>query len=100
TAFVTDDPVESERLAREVLAIGRANGNADLELLAMTAVGGALVQQGRVADGMALLDEAMAGALRGGGGGPLTAAHAACMTMLVGSSHFGIERATPWRPAL
>lgn len=44
TAFVTDDPVESERLAREVLAIGRANGKTDLELLAMTAAGGALVQ--------------------------------------------------------
>jgi len=100
TAFVTDDPVESERLGREVLAIGRANGNADLELLAMTAVGGALVQQGRVADGMALLDEAMAGALGGECGDPLTAAHASCMTMLVCSSHFDIERATQWLQAM
>jgi DNA-binding CsgD family transcriptional regulator len=100
TAFVTDDPVESERLAREVLAIGRANGNTDLELLAMTAVGGALVQQGRVADGMALLDEAMAGALGGECGDPLTAAHASCMTMLVCSSHFDIERATQWLQAM
>jgi DNA-binding CsgD family transcriptional regulator len=100
TAFVTDDPVESERLAREVLAIGRANGNSDLELLAMTAVGGALVQQGRVADGMALLDEAMAGALGGECGDPLTAAHASCMTMLVCSSHFDIERATQWLQAM
>ena len=100
TAFVTDDPVESERLAREALAIGRANGNTDLELLAMTAVGGALVQQGRVADGMALLDEAMAGALGGECGDPLTAAHASCMTMLVCSSHFDIERATQWLQAM
>jgi tetratricopeptide (TPR) repeat protein len=100
TAFVTDDPVESERLAREVLAIGRANGNTDLELLAMTAAGGALVQQGRVADGMALLDEAMAGAFGGECGNPLTAAHASCMTMLVCSSHFDIERATQWLQAM
>lgn len=100
TAFVTDDPVESERLAREALAIGQANGNTDLELLAMTAVGGALVQQGRVADGMALLDEAMAGALGGECGDPLTAAHASCMTMLVCSSHFDIERATQWLQAM
>jgi hypothetical protein len=47
TAYVTEDPVESESLARRALEIGRANGNADLELLAMTAVGNALVQQGR-----------------------------------------------------
>ena len=100
TAFVTDDPVESERLAREALAIGRANGNADLELLAMTAVGGALVQQGRIAEGMALLDEAMAGALGGECGDPLTVAHASCMTMLVCSSHFDIERATQWLQAM
>jgi DNA-binding CsgD family transcriptional regulator len=100
TAFVTDDPVESERLAREALAIGRANGNTDLELLAMTAVGGALVQQGRVVDGMALLDEAMAGALGGECGDPLTAAHASCMTLLVCSSYFDIERATQWLQAM
>jgi hypothetical protein len=48
---VTDDPVESERLAREALAIGRAKGSADLELLAMTAVGGALVQRWRPRSG-------------------------------------------------
>ena len=100
TSFVTDDPVESERLAREVLAIGRADGNADLELLAMTAVGGALVQQGRMAEGMALLDEAMAAAFGGECGDPLTAAHASCMTMLVCSSHFDIERATQWLQAM
>ncbi len=100
TSFVTDDPVESERLAREAMAIGRASGNADLELLAMTAVGGALVQQGRTAEGMAQLDEAMAGALGGECGDPLTVAHASCMTMLVCSSHFDIERATQWLHAM
>ena len=100
TSFVTDDPVECERLAREALAIGRANGNADLELLAMTAVGGALVQQGRTAEGMALLDEAMAAAIGGECGDPLTVAHASCMTMLVCSSYFDIERATQWVQAM
>ena len=38
-SFVTDDPVECERLAREAWDIGRANGNVDLEVLAMTAIG-------------------------------------------------------------
>jgi DNA-binding CsgD family transcriptional regulator len=99
-SFVTDDPVECERLAREALAIGRADGNADLELLAMTAVGGALVQQCRIAEGMALLDEAMAGAVGGECGHPLTVAHVSCMTMLVCSSTFDIERATEWVQAM
>jgi DNA-binding CsgD family transcriptional regulator len=49
---------------------------------------------------MALLDEAMAGALGGECGDPLTAAHASCMTMMVCSSHFDIERATQWLQAM
>src|SRR5262245_54118557 len=88
TSFVTDDPVESERLAREAQAIGRASGNADLELLTMAAVGNALVQQGRTQEGMAILDEAMAGAIGGECGQPLTVAHLSCMTMIVCSSYF------------
>lgn len=99
-SFVTADPVESERLAREAWDIGRATGNPDLQLLAMTAVGAALVQQGRVVEGMRLLDEAMAAALGGECGNPLTAAHAACMTMIVCASHFDIERATQWVQAM
>src|SRR4029077_4081169 len=83
-SFVSDDPVECERLAREAWDIGRANGNVDLEVLAMTAIGGALVQQGRTAEGMALLDEAMAAAIGGACSDLLTAAHTRCMTMLVG----------------
>jgi hypothetical protein len=100
TAFVTEDPAQSEQLAREALAIGRANANVDLELLAMTAVGAALVQQGRTGEGMALLDEAMAGAVGGECGDPLTVAHASCMTMLVCASYFDIERATQWVQAM
>ncbi len=99
-SFVTDDPVECERLAREAWDIGRANGNVDLEVLAMTAIGGALVQQGRTAEGMALLDEAMAAAIGGGCSDPLTAAHTSCMTMLVCASYFDIERATQWVQAM
>jgi DNA-binding CsgD family transcriptional regulator len=100
TAFLADDPVEAERLAREAQAIGRGAGNADLELLAMTAVGGALVQQGRTEEGMAVLDEAMAAAIAGECGDPLTVAHASCMTMLVCASYFEIERATRWLQAM
>jgi DNA-binding CsgD family transcriptional regulator len=100
TAYVTDDPVQSEALARQAAEIGRANGNSGLELMAMHAVGQALVQQGRTAEGMSLLDEAMAAAIGGEGGDPLTVAQMSCMTMVVCGSCFDVERATQWVQAL
>ena len=100
TAYVTEDPVESEALARQAADIGRANGNSDLELMAMHAVGQALVQQGRTEEGMALLDEAMAGVIGGEYGDPLTAAQMSCMTMVVCGSCFDLERATQWVQSL
>jgi DNA-binding CsgD family transcriptional regulator len=100
TAYVTDDPVESEALARQAVDIGRANGNSDLELMAMHAVGQALVQQGRTEEGMSLLDEAMAGVIGGEGGDPLTVAQMSCMTMVVCGSCFDLERATQWVQSL
>ena len=100
TAYVTDDPVASEALARQAAEIGRANGHSDLELMAMHAVGQALVQQGRTEEGMALLDEAMAGVIGGEYGDPLTAAQMSCMTMVVCGSCFDLERATQWVQSL
>ena len=100
TAYLTDDPAESEALARQAAEIGRANGNADLELMAMHAVGQALVQQGRTEAGMSLLDEAMAGVIGGEGRDPLTVAQMSCMTMVVCGSCFDLERATQWVQSL
>ena len=100
TAYVTDDPVESEALARQAVEIGRSNGNSGLELMAMHAVGQALVQQGRTEEGMSLLDEAMAGVIGGEGGDPLTVAQMSCMTMVVCGSCFDLERATQWVQSL
>ena len=100
TAYVTADPVESEALARQAAEIGRANGNPDLELMAMHAVGQALVQQGRTEEGMSLLDEAMAGVIGGEGGDPMTVAQMSCMTMVVCGSCFDLERATQWVQSL
>ena len=91
---------ESEALARQAVEIGRANGNSGLELMAMHAVGQALVQQGRTEEGMSLLDEAMAGVIGGEGGDPLTVAQMSCMTMVVCGSCFDLERATQWVQSL
>jgi hypothetical protein len=97
---VTDDPVRSEALARQAAEIGRSSGNSDLELMAMHAVGQALVQQGRTREGMSLLDEAMAGVIGGEGADPLTVAQMSCMTMVVCGSCFDLERATQWVQSL
>src|SRR5882724_10757757 len=78
----------------------RPNGHSDLELMAMHAVGQALVQQGRTEEGMTLLDEAMAGVIGGEYGDPLTAAQMSCMTMVVCGSCFDLERATQWVQSL
>jgi DNA-binding CsgD family transcriptional regulator len=100
TAYVTDDPAESEALALQAAEIGRVNGNSDLELMAMHAVGQALVQQGRTEEGMSLLDEAMAGVIGGEGRDPITVAQMSCMTMVVCGSCFDLERATQWVQSL
>ena len=101
TAYVTDDPVESEALARQAVEVGRASGNSALELMAMHAVGQALVQQGRTGEGMSLLDEAMAGVIGGeGGSDPLMVAQMSCMTMVACGSCFDVERATQWVQSL
>jgi hypothetical protein len=44
TAYVTEDPVQSEALARQAAEIGRAHGNSGLELMAMHAVGQAAIR--------------------------------------------------------
>ena len=99
TAYVTDDPIQSEALARQAVEIGRATGNSGLELMAMHAVGQALVQQGRIGEALSLLDEAMAGVL-GGEGDPLIVAQISCMTMVVCGSCLDLERATQWVQSL
>jgi DNA-binding CsgD family transcriptional regulator len=61
------DPGEHEALAREAHQLGRVSGDRDMELCALTQIGVALIDQGRITDGMAFHDEAMAGALAGEG---------------------------------
>src|SRR5215211_1959736 len=55
----SDDARERERLAASALAIGRRFGDAELEFDAMALLGESYVAGGRVAQGMALLDQAM-----------------------------------------
>ncbi len=61
------DPGQHEALARQAHQLGQASGDRDLELCALTEIGVALIDQGRITEGMAFHDEAMAGALAGEG---------------------------------
>ncbi len=56
----TDDTAERERQALAALAIARRLGDLDLEFSAQALLGHAYVVGGRVEEGMALIDEAMA----------------------------------------
>lgn len=91
-----DDPVAVERLSRDALEMARGAQNVDLELCALAQIGSALVSQGRVAEGVALLDEAMAGSLGGEGGDFETIVFTSCN--MIGSCTLcaEFERAVQW----
>jgi tetratricopeptide (TPR) repeat protein len=59
------DSSERERLASDALTIARRFGDTDLEFGSLALLGDAYVHSGRVAEGMTLLDEAMAAVTAG-----------------------------------
>jgi ATP/maltotriose-dependent transcriptional regulator MalT len=95
-ASESGDPQEGERHAREALAIARATADSDLELCTKSELGAALVAVGRVEEGTALLDEAMAGALAGEGGDLDTVVLISCRTVASCDRGGDVRRATQW----
>ena len=91
-----NEPTPAQAHAREALEVARHIGDGDLELCALSELGTALVQAGRVGDGAALLDEAMAGALGGEAQRLETVVFTACRSIIACSRAFEIERATQW----
>jgi DNA-binding CsgD family transcriptional regulator len=89
------NPQVGEGLARQARELARRFGDADLELCALSQIGGALVLMGRVEEGALLLDEAMAGAL-GGEGAPETVVHTSCVTIVCCSRAAELKRAAQW----
>jgi DNA-binding CsgD family transcriptional regulator/tetratricopeptide (TPR) repeat protein len=90
------DPQEGELHAREALAIARATADSDLELCTKSELGAALMAIGRVEEGTALLDEAMAGALAGEGGDLDTVVLISCRTVASCDRGGDVRRATQW----
>ena len=94
------DPVAAERHARAALAIAHELADPDVERMALAQLGRAVVRQGRVEDGVALLDEAMTVALGGEASDPLACGDACCTTLVVCDGLADLERAAQWCEAV
>jgi DNA-binding CsgD family transcriptional regulator len=91
-----NDPVAAERWAREAQAAAREVADGDLELGALGELGAALVELGRVQEGVALLDEAMAGSLGGEVEALDTVVMTSCNTIICCSRAGDFKRAKQW----
>jgi DNA-binding CsgD family transcriptional regulator len=90
------DPRTSEGWAREALDLARRTGDPDLHLCALSQLGAALVGQGRVSEGVVMLDEAMAASLAGECARLDTVVYTSCSMITACSQVAEIERAAQW----
>jgi DNA-binding CsgD family transcriptional regulator len=91
-----EDPMAAEGKARAALQAARETDDVDLDVCARSELGAALVELGRIAEGTALLDEAMAGALGGEVETLDTVVLASCRTITSCSRAADVKRATQW----
>ncbi len=94
------DPAEAERHGRDALAVAHQLADPDVECMALAQIGSAVVRQGGVEEGMALLDEAMTIALGGEGSDPLACGDACCTTLVVCEGLADLRRASEWCEAV
>ena len=95
-----DDPGEAERHARAALDIAQELGDPDVECMALAQLGRAVVSDGRVEEGVGLLDEAMSVALGGETNDPLACGDACCTTLVVCDQLADLRRASEWCAAV
>ena len=91
-----EDAATGEKLAREAKELAAQSGDLDLELCALAQIGSCLVKQGRVDEGLAFLDEAMAGSLVGEGGDFDTVVFTSCEMIGSCTRCADFERAVQW----
>ncbi len=82
--------------ARRAMEIGRATGDEDLEVFALSLIGRSEISSGAFADGMRRLEEAMAAATAGRIGNPHTLGEAYCNLIVACTSAGDWERASEW----
>ena len=87
------EPAEEERHGQHAVELARRIGDSDLEAAALSHVGLARVAQGRVEDGMSVLDEAMAVAVAGEAEDPLAIGEACCITLVACEQLADVRRA-------
>jgi DNA-binding CsgD family transcriptional regulator len=96
TAVFSDTAADREKCALSALAIARRFGDTDLEFDAISLLGECRVASGRVAEGMKLLDEAMA-AVTGGEVASHGAVGEICCRLLGACEHAtDVRRAEQW----
>jgi DNA-binding CsgD family transcriptional regulator len=93
------DATEANTLFCQAAAIGRRFGDADLIAMALHGSGRALIRLERVAEGVALLDEAMA-AVTAGEVSPIAAGDIYCSVVEACHEIFDLRRAHEWTMAL
>lgn len=90
-------PVDEQiALAAKALDIGRATGDGDLEVFALSLLGRAIVDAGRREEGVELLEEAMAAATSGRARNVHTLAEAYCNLIMACTSAGDWDRAAEW----
>jgi ATP/maltotriose-dependent transcriptional regulator MalT len=94
-AKMTPDAAATARHARLAVEIARQHGDADLEVWALSEEGRALVSMGRVDEGMAMLDEAVAAAMAGQRN-LLVVGNACCNMLSACDRAADFERAVQW----
>lgn len=93
------DVVGAHNTFEQALATARRFGDRDLEILARHEQGRSLIQQGRVRDGVALLDEAMVG-VTAGDASPVIAGIVYCSVLSACQEIYDWRRAREWTAAL
>lgn len=95
---IQEDLDAALRYAHEALDIGNRLGDLDVQMLSRTTQGRILVKQGKVEEGMALIDETMTGAVSGQLG-VWAAGFVFCNTFSVCQEVVDLRRATEWTKA-
>ncbi len=93
---ILDPPEEQERACATTFALARTYGDVDLEAFARAFQGSAIVSQGRVAEGMALLDEAMTMATSGEVRSYAAISEIYCVMLSACESVADVPRAEQW----
>ena len=95
-AHDSDDAIAAERWSREARESAAGLGDPDLELCAISQLGASLLQQGRLAEGTALLDEAMAASLAGECRRPHTVVYTSCNMISACAETAEVNHALQW----